>query len=136
MADLLKLFSSEWCAAAREACNASEAMYKGFKDPATFTNKMAFTCLDRDLVTHMEWEKAKIVEWGPEKYSDDDLWLVIAANVATWRKAAEGKTEGGLLLMSGKIKFLKGPMSAAIENGGAFNNFLLSWGQVPTDWDV
>lgn len=38
--------------------------------------------------------------------------------------------------MKGQIKFAKGPMSAAIENAGALNNFLLTWGQVPTDWDV
>ncbi len=135
MADL-KLFSPEWCAAAKEAANASDAMYKGFKDPATFTNKMAFTCADRDLVTHMEWEQAKVVHWGGPQYDDDDLWIIITADTATWREAAEGRTEAGLLLMSGKIKFLKGPMSAAIENADAFQNFLLSWNQVPTDWDV
>ncbi|QHE73876.1 hypothetical protein GFS60_07547 (plasmid) [Rhodococcus sp. WAY2] len=38
--------------------------------------------------------------------------------------------------MKGQIKFAKGPMSAAIENAGALHNFLLTWGQVPTDWDV
>jgi len=136
MAAELKLFSPEWCDAAKEAVNASEAMYKGFKDPDSFTNKMAFTCSDVDLTCHLEWEKAKVVQWTPPQFDESDLWLVISADVATWRKAAEGKSEGGLLLMSGKIKFLKGPMSAAIENGGAFNAFLLAWGQVPTDWEA
>ena len=55
---------------------------------------------------------------------------------AAWQAAAAGKEEGGKLLMKGQIKFAKGPMSAAIENAGALNNFLLTWGQVPTDWDV
>jgi hypothetical protein len=130
-------FSQAWCDAAKDACNTSEVMYKGFKDPATFTNRMAFGVLGRDdLVTHLEWKEARIITWTPPQFPESDLWLVINASLDTWRKAAEGGSEGGKLLMAGKIKFAKGPMSAAIENAAAFNNFLLSWGKADTDWNV
>lgn len=137
MADAVKFFSPEWCEAAMKACNASAAMYKGFKDPATFTNRMEFGVIGRDdLKLHMEWKEGKIVESTPAQYDEGDLWLKINASLDTWQEAASGRTEGGKLLLAGKIKFAKGPMSAAIENAGAFNNFLKSWGQVPTDWNV
>lgn len=130
-------FSQAWCDQALEACNASEAMYQGFKDPATFTNRMAFGVAGRDdLVTHLEWKEARIVSWTPAQFPEDDLWLVINGDIPTWQKSSSGQVEGGKLLMAGKIKFAKGPMSAAIENAGAFNAFLLAWGQVDTDWDV
>ena len=131
----MKFFSPEWCEAAAKAGNASEKMYKGFKDPKKFSHKMEFGCLDRDLATHMQWEEGQIAAWGAPEYDEADIWLTIEADVATWREAAEGKKEAGTLLMSGKIKFVKGPMSAAIENSGAFNNFIKAWGEVPTDWD-
>jgi hypothetical protein len=134
MVDQLPFFSSEWCAAATVTCNASEKTYQGFKDPKNFTHKMEFGCLDRDLSTHMEWREGKVASWGPPIFAADELWLVIKADVDTWREVAAGTSEGGKLLMAGKIKFVKGPMAAAIENGGAFNNFLRSWGAVPTDW--
>lgn len=129
-------FSPDWCAAAREACNADEAMYKGFKDPATFTHRMEFRCADRDLATHLEWEQARIVSWTAPSFDESDLYLVISADLSTWQQVAAGDSEGGTLLLAGKITFEKGPMAAAIENGGAFNNFLLSWGKVDTDWNV
>lgn len=136
MADKMKLFSEEWCQAAMEAVNANEAVYNGFKDPKSFTNRMAFTCEEKGLTTHLEWHEAKLIQWTLPQFDESDLWLIINADLDTWRTAAEGASEGGKLLMAGKITFVKGPMSAAIENAGAFNNFLLSWGNVPTDWDV
>lgn len=137
MAEKLKFFSAEWCDAVKDACNASEAMYKGFKDPGSFTNRMEFGVIGRDdLKMHMEWKEARIVEATPPKYDEGDLWLKINASLDTWEEAASGRTEGGKLLLAGKIKFAKGPMQAAIENAGAFNNFLRSWGEVPTDWEV
>lgn len=130
-------FSPEWCQLALAAGNASETMEAGFKNPATFTNKMAFAVTGRDdLVTHLEWKEGKVVSWTGPEFSEDDLWLVITGSLDTWKTAASGAVEGGSLLLAGKIKFAKGPMSAAIENAGAFNSFLLSWGQVDTDWNV
>lgn len=38
--------------------------------------------------------------------------------------------------MAGELTFVKGPMTAAIENAGALNNFLRSGGRVPTEWAV
>lgn len=137
MTEQLKFFSQEWCEAAREVANANAAMYAGFKDPDTFTNRMEFGTIGRDDVAcHLEWEKAKIVSWTIRKFDEADLWLKINGSLETWQRVAEGDAEGGKLLLAGKIKFGKGPMSAAIENAGAFNAFLLSWGDVPTDWDV
>ncbi|MGH3555950.1 MAG: hypothetical protein ACRDTK_00200 [Mycobacterium sp.] len=137
MTNGLKFFSQEWCAAAMEKMNANDAVYKGFKDPATFTNRMEFGTIGRDdIKSHLEWKEGKVVAWTTPQYPEDDLWLKINGSLETWRKVAEGGAEGGTLLLAGKIKFAKGPMAAAIENAGAFNNFLLTWGQVPTDWDV
>lgn len=136
MADALKLFSPEWCAAAHKAVNENKAVYAGFSDPESFTMKMAFTCNDRGLITHLDWNEAKLEYFGPKIYSDSEIFLVINADVDTWREVAEGRTEGSVALMAGKIKFVKGPIGAAIENVKAFNNFLLTWGQVPTDWEA
>ncbi|MDF3281094.1 MULTISPECIES: hypothetical protein [unclassified Gordonia (in: high G+C Gram-positive bacteria)] len=137
MSDKLKFFSAEWCAAAQEAVNSNPEVYKGFKDPGSFTNRMEFGTIGRDdLASHLEWEEAKVTVWTPPQFPEDDLWLRIVANLDTWQRVAAGESDGGKLLLAGKIKFAKGPMSAAIENAGAFNAFLLSWGQVPTDWDI
>ncbi|MGQ0615441.1 MAG: hypothetical protein ACT4PW_00365 [Acidimicrobiia bacterium] len=113
-------------------------MYAGFKDPKSFTNKMEFVTLDKPgLKMQQEWKEAKIIDsTNEDKFPEDDLWLRIGANVAVWQEVASGSIEGGKALMAGKIKFQKGPMSAAIENGGAFNNYLRAWGNVDTDWDV
>jgi putative sterol carrier protein len=137
VSDKLKFFSQEWCDAALEVVNANQAMYDGFKNPSTFTNKMEFGCIGReDIATHLEWDKAKVVSWTTRKFDESELWLIINGSLQTWEKVAAGGAEGGKLLLAGKIKFAKGPVSAAIENAGAFNNFLLAWGNVPTDWDV
>ncbi|ABH00970.1 conserved hypothetical protein (plasmid) [Rhodococcus jostii RHA1] len=137
MTDALKFFSQEWCDAAHVAVNANPAVYQGFKDPATFTNRMEFGVTGRDdLVCHLAWDRGTVVSWTPRKYDDHDLWIKVTGSLETWQQAAAGQAEGGTLLMAGQIKFTKGPMSSAIENAGALNNFLLTWGQVPTEWAV
>lgn len=135
-----KFFSQEWCDGATDAANASEAMLKGFKNASTFTNRMAFGVLGRDdLVTHVEWKEGQVASWtsGPE-FSDDDLWLNIQADLSTWQDLAEGRAEAGKSLVMGKIKFVKGPMAAAIENAPALHHFLQSWGSAAPeiDYDV
>lgn len=136
MSENLKFFSQEWLDVAIEAVNGNEAIYKGFKNPDTFTNKMEFRTSDRDgEASHLVWERGRLVSWTPPQFDEDELWLVIAGGIDTWQAAAAGDEQGDHLLMTGKIKFLKGPMSAAIENAGALNNFLLTWGQIPTDWN-
>lgn len=134
MSEPLKFFSAEWCAAAIEACNAEPKVIAGFREPAKFTHRMEFGCLDTGLASHVEWKEGVVVAWGPPSFPEEDLWLKINADEATWKEAAEGDKDAGQLLMAGKIKFGKGPMSAAIENGGAFNNFIKAWGKVPTAW--
>ena len=134
MSEPLKFFSAEWCAAAIEACNAEPKVVAGFREPAKFSHRMEFGCLDTGLASHVEWKEGVVVAWGPPSFPEEDLGLKINANEAVWKEAAEGGKEAGQLLMAGKIKFGKGPMSAAIENGGAFNNFIKAWGKVPTAW--
>lgn len=135
MADALKFFSQEWCDAAREAVNANPEVYKGFKDANSFTNSMAFRTVDGGPVTTMEWDKGKLISWSPTTEIDEDsLWVIVDGPISTWQQGAAGDELAGKLLMSGKMKLAKGPMSAAVENAGALNNFLLTWGQVPTNW--
>ncbi len=134
MSEPLKFFSAEWCAAAIEVVNAEPKVIAGFREPAKFTHRMEFGCLDTGLASHVEWKEGVVVAWGPPSYPEEDLWLKINADEATWKEASEGNREAGQLLLAGKIKFGKGPMSAAIENGGAFNNFIKAWGKVPTAW--
>ncbi|AWK76164.1 hypothetical protein CBI38_32165 (plasmid) [Rhodococcus oxybenzonivorans] len=137
MTDKLKFFSQEWCDAAREAVNSNPDVLTGFKDASSFTNKMEFGVTGPDdVVSHLEFKEGKVVSWSPRVFDQSELWLVINGSVATWQTAAASEEEGGKLLMKGLIKFAKGPMSAAIENAGALNAFLRTWGQVPTDWDV
>lgn len=137
MSDALKFFSQEWCDAVREAVNDNAEVYKGFKDPDSFTNTMEFGTLGSDgPASTLVWDKGLLVSWTVGSVDENELWLIINGSLDTWRRAAAGEELGGKLLMAGKIKFAKGPMSAAIENAGALNNFLLTWGQVPTDWNV
>ncbi|ANS32438.1 hypothetical protein R1CP_39270 (plasmid) [Rhodococcus opacus] len=137
MTDKLKFFSQEWCDAAREAVNANPDVLAGFKDASSFTNKMEFGVIGRDdVASHLEFKEGKVVSWSPRVFDQSELWLVINGSFQTWQTAAAGEEEGGKLLMKGLIKFAKGPMSAAIENAGALNAFLRTWGQILTDWDV
>lgn len=133
----LKFFSQEWLDAALEAVNDNPAVRAGFKDADSFTNKMQFgTNGHDDLVSHLEWDQGRLVSWTTPKFDEDELWLVINGGLDTWQTAAAGKEQGGRLLLAGKMKFAKGPMSAAIENAEALNAFLATWGRVPTDWNV
>lgn len=134
MSDQLKFFSQEWCDAATKAVNNNEDVVKGFKDANSFTNKMAFRTSDGPTST-LEWDKGKVASWTAGAADDSELWIVLEGNLDTWKACAGGEA-GSTLLMQGKIKFSKGPMSAAIENAGAFNNFLATWGGVPTDWNA
>lgn len=130
-------FSQAWCDAATTAANANEAMYQGFKDAASFTNRMAFGTLGRDdLITHVEWQAGRILSWTPPQFDESDLWVIINADLPTWQECADGVSDGRKMLMAGRLKLAKGPITAAIENADALNNLLLSWGQVDTDWNV
>ncbi|AWK72528.1 hypothetical protein CBI38_14095 [Rhodococcus oxybenzonivorans] len=133
----LSFFSQEWCDAAKAVVNANEEMQRGFHDPASFTNRMALSTLDRDdLITHVEWKAGQIVSWTPAESYDEDLWLIVGAALPTWRECADGVSEGKKLLMAGRLKLVKGPLAAAISNADALNSFLRSWGQIDTDWNV
>lgn len=46
-------FSQDWCDAAKSVANANTATYRGFKDPATFTNRMAFAPSVAKTSSHM-----------------------------------------------------------------------------------
>ena len=132
----MKFYSPEWCEAAAAAINANPAVMKGFKDPSTFTHKMYFGNLDNDVITHLTFEKGVVTYWGPPIHDVSEIAFGIKGKVEHWREAAEGRTEGGKLLMGGKLKITDGNIQLAIQNAGAFNNFLSSWGQVDTDWDI
>lgn len=132
----VKFMSPEWGEQAAAAINANPAMRAGLRDADNFTNKMMFDCNDTEAKVHLEFDKGVVGYMGAPKYSDDDLWLIIRADKETWKEAASGNTEGGKLLMAGKIKFAKGPITAAVQNAQAFNEFLKTWGAVDTDWDV
>lgn len=137
MVENYKLFSQEWCDAAKDAVNSNSDVLNGFKDANSFTNRMEFGTIGRDdLASHIEWDSGRIVSWTPRKFEHEDLWLIINGSLATWQRAAAGEQPAGKLLLAGQIKFAKGPMTAAIENAPALNAFLLSWGQVPTEWDL
>jgi|SwirhisoilCB1_FD_contig_41_5734932_length_847_multi_2_in_0_out_0_1 hypothetical protein len=134
----MKFFSDEWCEAARTAINNNDAVYKGFKDPANFTHKMYFGLIDKpEVKTYLTFENAKVTEWTTKAiHSDDEIGFGLVAKAEHFREAAEGRTEGGKLLMGGKLKITAGNIQLAIQNAGAFNNFLLTFGQVDTDWDI
>ncbi|OFB35847.1 hypothetical protein BA059_27260 [Mycolicibacterium sp. (ex Dasyatis americana)] len=135
MADQLPFFSQEWLDAARVAVNDNKEVYKGFKNADSFTNKMIFRTVGGPAST-LVWDKGELVSWTAGAIDESEVWLIIEGSLETWQIAAAGQQQGGKLLMLGKIKFIKGPMSAAIENSNALNNFLLTWGEIPTDWTV
>ena len=131
------LFSQEWCDAAKEVCNANEDMYQGFKDASTFTHVMALGVAGHPGVgSEVGFKEGRIVSWKPGSIEDSDAWAILNGDIESWRKCADGTASGQQLLMGGKIKLVKGPIGAAIENAKALNSLLLSWGQVDTDWNV
>jgi hypothetical protein len=134
----MKFFSDDWCAAAMEAINNNDAVYRGFKDPTTFNHKMYFGLLDNpDGITYLTFVEAQLTEWTTKPiHGDGPFDFGLKAKIEHFREAAEGRTEGGKLLMGGKLKITDGNIQLAIQNAGAFNNFLLSFGQVDTDWDI
>ena len=134
----VKFFSEEWCNAAREAINNNPAVMKGLKDPANFTHKMYFKLLDGpESKTYFTFEKGVVTEWTTKEiHEQSEIGFGLGGKIEHFRDAAEGKVEGGKLLMGGKLKILDGNIQLAIQNAGAFNNFLLSFGQVDTDWDL
>jgi hypothetical protein len=134
----VKFFSEEWCTAVREAINNNPAVLKGFKDAGSFDHPMYFGLLDGpQSLTYLTFEKGIVTEWTTKEiHSADTVDFGLKAKIEHFREAAEGRTEGGKLLMGGKLKITHGNIQLAIQNAGAFNNFLLSFGQVDTDWDI
>ncbi|MGQ0464450.1 MAG: SCP2 sterol-binding domain-containing protein [Sporichthyaceae bacterium] len=134
----VKFFSEEWCQEVREKINANPAVIKGFKDASTFSHPMYFKLLDAtEAKTYFTFEKGVVTEWTTKEiHAEGDIAFGLAGKVEHFREAAEGRTEGGKLLMGGKLKIAHGNIQLAIQNAGAFNNFLLTFGQVDTDWDV
>jgi len=129
-----EFMSPSWCDEVLRSSNANEKIYRGFKDAKAFTNKMEWRTKDSPLVTHMEWEEGRMVYFGPPKFDEPDLWIILEASIEAWRAAADGEADGARLLMGGRLKMAKGPISGAIENAGAFNEFLRNWGTIDTDW--
>ena len=134
----VKFFSEEWCQEVREKINANPAVKKGLKDADNFTHKMYFKLLDAsEAKTYFTFEKGVVTEWTTKEIHDQsEIAFGLGGKVEHFRQAAEGEVEGGKLLMGGKLKILDGNIQLAIQNAGAFNNFLLTFGQVDTDWDV
>ena len=134
----VKFFSEEWCQEAMAKINANDAVYKGFKDAGSFTHKMYFKVLDGpETKTYFTFNAGKLTEWTTKEIHDpSEIAFGLGGKIEHFREAAEGRTEGGKLLMGGKLKILDGNIQLAIQNAGAFNNFLLSFGQVDTDWDI
>jgi len=134
----VKFFSEQWCelALAAEKDNTAQ-IYNGFKDPATFTHVMSVECTDRPgLITQIEYVQGRAASWSTKLWPEDQVWVRFTADVDTWRMAAEGDEQGSTLIMAGKIKIAKGLMKDLVENADAFNNWVLSWGDVSTDWNV
>jgi hypothetical protein len=129
----LPFMSPEWCEEALRVTNANEAIYRGFKDGKTFTNKMEWRTPGVG-VTHQEWDAGRMVYFGPPKFEESEIWIVLEGGVEAWRAAAEGEADGARLLMGGQIKLVKGPISACLENASAFNVVLENWGNVDTEW--
>lgn len=138
MAGELKFFSEEWVEEALKAERAAgDNINAGFKDPDNFNHVLALECSDRpELVSHIEYVGGHSASWSTKPFDESRVWTRFVATVETWRAAAEGKSPGSNLIMGGKIKLTKGPMKGAVENANAFNRFVRSWGEVPTDWDV
>ncbi|HEY2832906.1 MAG TPA: SCP2 sterol-binding domain-containing protein [Sporichthyaceae bacterium] len=133
----LTFFSDEWCEAARDAINNNDAVYKGFKDPVNFSHTMYLGLIDHpEIKTYLTFEEGNLTEWTTQPiHGDGPFDFALVARLEHFREAAEGETEGAKLLMGGKLRIAEG-MQLAIQNVGAFNNFLLTLGQVDTDWDI
>lgn len=133
-----KFFSKEWCEQALVAEQAAGTdIYNGFKEPESFTHVLALECIDRpELITHIKYVAGRSATWTTDLFPEDEVWVRFRAKVEFWKQAAEGVKPGSDLIMGGRIKLTKGTMTSAVENAGAFNHFVASWGKVPTDWDV
>ncbi len=131
----LKFLSDEWCAAAMEAINANEAVYRGFKDPGSFDHPMYLGLLEKEVTTYFTFKGGKLTEWTNTPVHDS-VDFGLRGTVEHYREAAEGKAEAGKLLMGGQLKLVEGNVQLAIQNAGAFNAFLRTFGQIDTDWGV
>jgi putative sterol carrier protein len=134
----VKFFSEDWCKAAMEVINNNEKVYQGFNDPSTFTHKMYLRLLDGpESTTYFTFEQGKLTEWTTKEIHDlGEIDFGLGGRIEHFREAAEGTVDAVKLFMGGKLKILDGNLQLAIQNAGAFNNFLLSFGQVDTDWDI
>ncbi len=132
-----QFFSQEWCDRALEVSNASERIYKGFKDAPSFSNLLVFEATDKEVGRLGLYVSGYIKQWAAADFPDTEVFSRFAADLDVWRIAAE-KKPAGLPVADGreKIRLRRGPLQAAIENAPAFNAFLQSWGDVPTDWDI
>ena len=82
MAEQLKFFSQEWCDATRAVVNGNKEVYKGFKDPDTFTNKMVFRTIDGPATT-LVWDQGELVSWTAGTIDEAELWLIIEGSLDT-----------------------------------------------------
>jgi hypothetical protein len=140
MADQLKFFSDEWCAAAAAAHHGDLAVRqaKALRDPAKANFILAFGVVDRpDLISQVEIVAGHVKSWSATNlYPEDQIFARFIATLEQFRDAAEGRTPAANLVMGGKVRLTKGTMKNAIENARAMNVLIGAWGDLPTDWDV
>ena len=140
MANPLKFFSDEWCAAALAAHHGelAERQIKAVKDPANFNHLIVFEVTDRpDLVTELQYTGGRAVSWSAANdHGEDQAWARFRGAIEHYREAADGTIAAAGLVMAGKLRLVKGSMRDAVENAQALNIIIRAWGDLPTDWNV
>jgi hypothetical protein len=132
-------FSEEWCQFALKAEQAdSTKIMKALKNPKTFTHVLAFEVADRPGVqTHLKYDAGRATAWTAlDLFDESEVWARFRANLEHFQEAASGKTPAANLVMSGKMRLVKGTMKDAVENAQSLTLLVRSWGTVPTDWGI
>ena len=134
-----KFFSQAWAdQALKVEREASDEIYKRFKNPKAFTHVLALEVTDHPgVVTHIQYSEGRSVLWtATDLFNEDDVWARFTANLEHWRAAAEGNAKASNLVMAGKIKLTKGAMKDAVEHSAPFDRLVQTFGGVETDWDI
>jgi putative sterol carrier protein len=133
-----KFFSASWVREAIEAeRSVSDEIYKRFRNPESFTHILAFDVEDRPgLSTYLEYVQGRAKSWTATPIDENRVWARFGAKLDVWRSAAQGQAKASNLVLSRKIKLLKGSLIDAVAAASPFNRLVRSWGDVDTDWHV
>ena len=133
-ADLVELFSAEWCDHATRVWK--EVATPFIADPENFDYIVEWGDTDTGACSQTKAIPPGVVEsWQPgQPHGADAAQFQLWASRDIWRKIGDGRLDPVAAMAAKRVHLRKGPMAVVIKEADAFKRLLAAWGRIPTAW--